>query len=110
MPDPTSVLDALNAARASQKLAPLAENSKLTETAQGWACGMAVSGVLSHGDFPMRLQAAVGSVAGGECIAEGQPDAPAAVQAWLDDPPHRVADSIATHVLAPFTGLSAVAV
>ena len=89
MPDSPSLIDALNAARASHNLAALTEDPRLTESAQGWACAMAVSGGLSHGDFAGRLRSAVGDVAGGECVAEGQPDAASAVQAWLDDPPHR---------------------
>jgi uncharacterized protein YkwD len=89
MPDSPSLIDALNAARASHNLAALTEDPRLTESAQGWACAMAVAGALSHGDFAERLQSAVGEVAGGECVAEGQPDAASAVQAWLDDPPHR---------------------
>jgi uncharacterized protein YkwD len=91
MPDPTnpSLIDALNAARTANNLGVLTEDPRLTESAQGWACAMAVSENLSHGDFSARLQNAVGQVAGGECVAEGQTDASAAVQAWLDDPPHR---------------------
>ena len=84
-----SLIDALNAARTANSLTVLTEDLRLTESAQGWACAMAVSSTLSHGDFSARLQSAVGEVAGGECVAEGQPDASAAVQAWLDDPPHR---------------------
>src|SRR5258708_2576473 len=82
MPDPPipSLIDALNATRAQHSLAALTEDPRLTESAQGWACAMAVSGAISHGDFAGRLQSAVGDVAGGECVAEGQPDAASAVQ------------------------------
>ena len=54
-----------------------------------WATSMASLDGLSHGDFAGRITAIYPNRAGGEDIAEGQPDATSVVAAWMESPPHR---------------------
>jgi uncharacterized protein YkwD len=94
---PTSdVLIAVNAARFHYGLAPLAGGADLDAVALGHAQVMATRGVLAHegigdGTPAERLTAAgIRWMAEGECAAPpGYPNAQAAVNAWLADPPHR---------------------
>jgi uncharacterized protein YkwD len=67
----------------------LVEDRVLGQMARNWAASMASGDVLSHGDFAVRITAVYPNRAGGEDIAEGQPDAPSVVAAWMESPPHR---------------------
>jgi uncharacterized protein YkwD len=84
-----TVVFEINAARASNGLAPLMEDPKLDLMARSWAQVMATSVGLSHGDFAGRIEATYPNTAAGEDIAEGQPDAASVVTAWMESPPHR---------------------
>ena len=83
------VVDAINAARASAGLLPLVDDRVLGLMARSWAASMASGEILSHGDFSGRITASYPNRAGGEDIAEGQPDAASVVDSWMQSPPHR---------------------
>ena len=80
---------AINAARASAELAPLAGDPSLDRMAGAWAAAMASDDRLGHGNFAGRITSIYPNTAGGEDIAEGQPDASSVVAAWMESPPHR---------------------
>jgi uncharacterized protein YkwD len=85
----SSVVAAINAARASEGLSPLVEDAPLDGLAQSWAASMAASGTMAHGDFASRIASVYPNTAAAENIAEGQPDAASVVAAWMGDAPHR---------------------
>jgi uncharacterized protein YkwD len=92
-PDPAPLGDglfaAINAARSSARLAPLARHAGLDATASGWAAQIARAGRLDHGDFAGRIAAVRPGVEAGETIGEGYPDGTSEVAGWIKDPPHR---------------------
>jgi uncharacterized protein YkwD len=85
----SSVVEAINAARASEGLPALAEDDSLARLATSWAASMASSSDMEHGDFADRIASIYPNTAAAENIAEGQPDATSVVAAWMDDEPHR---------------------
>ncbi len=87
--DPAVVVAAINAARGSSGLGPLALDPRLERAAESWATAMASRDGLTHGDFAGRITAVYPNTAAGEDIAEGQPTADAVVAAWMQSPPHR---------------------
>ena len=87
-PSAGDVLSLVNAERTARRLAPLALNVCLAGQATAWAEAMRQRGRISHDGFADRL-AACGLSGGGECVAEGQTTASAAVQAWMQSPGHR---------------------
>ncbi len=102
-PTPTGpgVVEAINAARASAGLDPLAPDPALQDSAATWARVMAGGGGLSHGDFAGRIGAIFPRTAAGEDVAEGQPTPDAVVAAWMSSPPHRA------NILGPFNKVGA---
>jgi uncharacterized protein YkwD len=99
-PTPVRVSDlvaAINGVRAAHSLPYLTEVALLDQTAQAWANSMATAGVLDHGAFAQRIQAAFPGVAAAEDIAEGQPTATDVVAAWMADPGH------AANILGPYS-------
>jgi uncharacterized protein YkwD len=85
----SSVVAAINSARASQGLSALVEDNALTRLAESWSASMAASIDLQHGDFTGRINSIYPDTAASENVAEGQPDANSVVSAWMNDPPHR---------------------
>ena len=101
------LLSELNAARASQGLAPFVDRPELDAIAQAWANSMATSGVLRHNPdldwgnaswsllqvtWPLPMSSLAISHPEGrlsENVAKGYPDAAAVVAAWMSDLPHR---------------------
>lgn len=83
------LIDAINAARRINGLAPLLSDAKLDQIAQGWAEAMARDKIRRHGDFESRLDDVYPGRVGAENIAEGQRDAAAVVTDWLASPGHR---------------------
>jgi uncharacterized protein YkwD len=85
-----AVIAQVNAVRASQGLAPVAADSRLTAAAAAHNARLAAQGRLSHDGFPARMQAlgaSYGFVA--ENLAAGQPTAASVVAAWMQSAPHR---------------------
>ena len=95
----TGLAIAINAARASADLPPLAVDISLDQIAASWARSMASGGSLGHGPFADRVGSVYPNAAAGEDIAEGQPSPAEVVAAWMDDPPHRA------NILGPFDRL-----
>jgi uncharacterized protein YkwD len=89
------VLKLVNAERAKAGLAALAADAKLDTAAQKHSEDMAKRNYMAHvtpdGVDPWARMAAEGAQGIGENIAKGQQTPAEAVQAWMDDPPHRAA-------------------
>ncbi len=88
------VLSLVNQQRAQAGCQPLTGDSKLTELASNYSAEMAARGFFDHtdpdGKSPWDRASALGiSNLGGENIAEGQPDAQAVMDAWMNSPGHR---------------------
>lgn len=88
------VAAATNAERRAAGCPALETDARLAAAAQGHAADMAENGYFSHEgqdgrDFADRISAQGHPSPGGENIAQGQPDAAAVVQAWMDSPGHR---------------------
>ncbi len=91
------VITLINAHRKSIGLAPLATSPALTASATWKARHMAAYGYMGHDDpappvarpWYERIVACGFAGSAGENLAEGFPNAAAAVQAWLADPPHK---------------------
>ncbi len=89
-------LDAVNAARARARLAPVRLSRELSVLAQAHACDMARRTYFDHrspeGATLMdraRRAGLQGRCAVGENIARGQPDVPRVMASWMRSPGHR---------------------
>lgn len=89
------VLALVNKERASAGCSPLTSNAKLTKAADDYSDVMADSGVMSHTGPDGSTMASRVEAAGyawstlGENIAQGQSDAAAVMDAWMNSPGHR---------------------
>ncbi len=88
------VLTLVNQQRSQAGCRPLALSGALNELAQDFSEEMAARGFFDHtdpdGKTPWDRAAALGITnLGGENIAEGQPDAQAVMDAWMNSPGHR---------------------
>lgn len=97
-PSPTPIPDAdlksymvaaLNAQRGLAGLPGFVTDSGLDDEAQEWAKHLAVTGVLTHGDWTGRIEGVHPGTAAGEDIAAGYPSVDAVVAGWMDSPGHR---------------------
>jgi uncharacterized protein YkwD len=85
---PQDLVDAFNVERAKLGIGPLRMYAPLNVAAQDWADEIARRGVLEHGNFMGRIQAAM--LAGpGEDVAMGQSSVARVMQSWMNSPPHR---------------------
>lgn len=82
-------VNALNPHRSQLSMPVLTLDKVLMKTAQDWANHLNATGVLTHGDFALRLNEVYPYRASGECIAEGATSGESAVNLLLADPPHR---------------------
>lgn len=98
VPPPTSTVDdvvaATNAERTAAGCPDLDPDLRLIAAAQSHSEDMAEEGILSHtgsdgSSFDERIEAEGHPQPGGENIAQGQADAAAVVDAWMDSPEHR---------------------
>ena len=80
---------AINAQRTDRGLAAFLADPALDDMAQSWAGTMALTGTMTHGDFPGRITQFYPNSAAGEDIAEGAIDVPAVVDLWMGSLPHR---------------------
>ncbi|TQK51071.1 uncharacterized protein YkwD [Streptomyces sp. SLBN-118] len=89
------VLSLVNKERAAAGCSPLTSNAKLTKAADDYSDVMADSGVMSHTGPDGSTMAGRVEAAGyawstlGENIAQGQSDAAAVMDAWMNSPGHR---------------------
>jgi uncharacterized protein YkwD len=89
------VLALVNKERASAGCSPLTSNAKLTKAADDYSDVMADAGVMSHTGPDGSTMAGRVEAAGyawstlGENIAQGQSDAAAVMDAWMNSPGHR---------------------
>jgi uncharacterized protein YkwD len=88
------VVAATNSERARAGCRPLAVDPRLTAAAQDHAEDMAANDYFSHTgrdgrSFADRIRDAGHPRPAAENIAQGQPDAAAVVDAWMDSPGHR---------------------
>lgn len=80
---------AINAARQSAGVYAVLWNPELSQVSQKWAAQMAVTRILTHGDFAGRIKKSFPKRSCGECVAEGQTSGGSAIRTLLKDPPHR---------------------
>jgi uncharacterized protein YkwD len=91
---PQELVDAFNFERARLGIGPLRMHAPLNRAAQEWADYLAARGVLEHGNFMGRIEAAM--LAGpGEDVAMGQSSVAQVMDSWMRSPPHRA------NILAP---------
>jgi uncharacterized protein YkwD len=85
------VTNAINVYRVKNGLGQLVNNPSLNNSAQSWSNSMDASGTLEHGNFGPRLSSfGIQFGYAGECIGEGQQTPQQIVDAWYNDPPHKV--------------------